>query len=82
MTALRVTAEKVAHVQYQQRTASRQLGTLDLAETVAVDEGRTPAAARTSCTRTCRMGSETHKGFITRHTVQRNVPEATFFFHT
>ena len=82
MGALRVTADKVAHVEYQHRAAAKQLRASDLAKTVAVDGCRTPAAARTFCTRTCRMGSERHKGFTTRHTVQRDMPEATFFLHT
>ena len=82
MGALRVTADKVAHVEYQHRAAAEQFRALDLAKTVAVDGCRTPAAARTLCTAACRMGRECHKGFITRHTVQRDMPEATFFFHT
>ena len=81
MGALRVTTDKVAHVQYQHRTAAKQLRALDLAETVAVDESRTTATAWAIGTGSCRMGFQRHKGFITRHTVQRDMPEATFFFH-
>ena len=82
MPALRVTADKVTHVQYQHRAAAKQLRALNFAETVTVDGCRTPAAARTYGTAACRMGRKRHKGFITRHTVQRDVPEATFFLHT
>ena len=82
VTTLLVVADEVAHVKYQQRTATEQLRTLYLAETVAVDMCRMPATARTPRTHTRRMGRERHKGFITRHTVQRDVPEATFISHT
>ena len=82
LTALLVAAYEMAHVEYQHRAAAKQLRALDLAKAVAVDGGRAAAATGTYGAPACRMGSERHKGFITRHIIQRNVPGKTFFFHT
>ena len=72
----------MADVKYQHRTAAKQLRALDLAETVTVDGGRATAATGAYRTPACRMGGQCHKGFITRHTVKRDMPGMTFFIHT
>ncbi|MBQ3699618.1 MAG: hypothetical protein II886_06890, partial [Prevotella sp.] len=70
------------HIQYQQRAAAKQLRTLYLTQTVAVDCRGTSSTTRTYGTPACSMRSQHHKGFITRHAIKRYVPGMAFFTHT